>query len=60
VRQCRESEVQILDADRTRFDALESGAVEQAHDLGEIYMAMSMPEVRREAPSLRLGPREVN
>src|SRR5579863_5544984 len=60
VRQCRESEVQVLDADRTRFNGLESRAFEQPYDLGEIHVAMSVPEVRCEAPSLRLGPGEVN
>src|SRR5487761_738426 len=57
---CRESEVQILDADGTGFDGLESRACEQFHDLRNIDVTVPMAEVPREAVSLRLGSGEVD
>jgi hypothetical protein len=52
--------VQTLDADGARFGELEARAFEQAQDLREIDVTVSVPKVRGEAPSLRLTLGEVN
>ena len=60
MRQGRESEVQVLDADGSRFGELESGAFEQRYDLLESHVTASVPEMRRKVSFLRLGLAEVN
>lgn len=52
--------MQVLDADGARFGGLESGALEQPYDRGEIDMTMAVPEMRRKALCLRVGPGKVN
>jgi hypothetical protein len=52
--------VEVLDADGPQIHRPESGIIEQCQNLRKIDVAVPVPEMRRKAPHLRLGPGEVD
>ena len=56
-RRCRESEVQIPDADPARCDEVQAGVFQQRYDFRNIHVTVSVAQVPAEASSLplRLG-----